>query len=336
MPKLVKFSSTELHKELQRGQVSPVYLLLGEDSGGKDEFMQRLKSNLFKSDEESSLNTTVYYGGDAEPREIIENIRTYSIFSSKKLIIVKDFENSKDTKIFIDYLSSPNNDSVLLLLSGKIRVTKKVMDAVEKGGRVCIFWTMFQNESVRWVARRLKSMGVIANKEVIEYIVGLSGTGKDELNNQIWNISNYLEKGEELTLKKAKNIVTQLYNYTVFDLVNSLMVSNTREVLTIFRHLIGNGEDLVKLLYFCSREFKRLFTAYTLKMNGHDMSFISKTLNLRKREIARVRTVINHTTIEYFCTLFKGLHELDYTIKTASKEMGELAFERFIVRMKSS
>jgi DNA polymerase-3 subunit delta len=329
-------SSTELQKELQSGQVLPVYLLLGEDRGGKDEFMQTLRSKLFKSEEESSLNTTVYYADDAEPKEIVENIRTYSIFSSKKLIIVKDFENFRDTTIFIDYLESPNDDSVLLLLSGKIRVAKKVMDVVGKRGRVCIFWTMFQNESVRWVVQRLKSMGVIADREVVEYIIGLSGTGKDELNNQIWTISNYLEKGEELTLKKAKNIVTQLYDYTVFDLAGALMVSNTKEVLSIFRHLVGNGEDLVKLLYFCSREFKRLFTAYTLRMNGRDMSYISKILNLRKREISRVRTIINLTTIDYFSTQFKRLHELDYTIKTSSKELGELAFERFIMGMKSS
>jgi DNA polymerase-3 subunit delta len=329
-------SSTELQKELQSGQVLPVYLLLGEDRGGKDEFMQTLRSKLFKSEEESSLNTTVYYADDAEPKEIVENIRTYSIFSSKKLIVVKDFENFRDTTIIIDYLESPNDDSVLLLLSGKIRVAKKVMDVVGKRGRVCIFWTMFQNESVRWVIQRLKSMGVIADREVVEYIIGLSGTGKDELNNQIWTISNYLGKGEELTLKKAKNIVTQLYDYTVFDLAGALMVSNTKEVLSIFRHLVGNGEDLVKLLYFCSREFKRLFTAYPLRMNGRDMSYISKILNLRKREISRVRTIINLTTIDYFSTQFKRLHELDYTIKTSSKELGELAFERFIMGMKSS
>jgi DNA polymerase III delta subunit len=332
----VNISSTELKRELLSGQVSPVYLLLGEDGGGKDEFIQTLRAKLFKSDEESSLNTTVYYADDAEPKEIIENMRTYSIFSSKKLIIVKDFQNLKYPTIFNDYLESPNDDSVLLLLSRKIKVAKKFMDAVEKKGRVCIFWTMFLNESVRWVVQRLKSLGIIAGREVVEYIVELSGTGKDELNNQIWNISNFLAEGEELTLENAKKIVTQLYRYTVFDLAGGLMVRDTKEVLAIFRHLVDNGEDLVKLLYFCGREFKRLFTAYTLKMNGHDMSFISKTLNLRKRELSRIRTVVNHTTIGYFSTQFKRLHELDYTIKTSSKEIGELAFERFIMGMKGS
>ncbi len=122
----------------------------------------------------------------------------------------------------------------------------------------------------------------------------------------------------------------------MFDLTGALIVRNTKEVLSIFRYLVGNGEDLVKLLYFCSREFKRLFTAYTLMKNGHGMSFISKTLNLRKRDMSRVRTVINTTTIEYFRAQIKRLSELDYTIKTSSKELGELAFERFIIGMKSS
>ena len=323
----------ELFQELERGKLYPVYLLLGEDQGGKDAFLKLLERRVFHQKEGAHLGRSVYYGSDNLVQHMVEDLRTYSIFLDRKLVVVKEFEKLKDQAALLDYISSPNDDSVLVLMTEQNRAQKKIMDAVERRGMVCIFWQMFQDESERWVIDRLRNLGVEAERDVVDYIIELSGTGRNELTNQIVTISNYLTKGEKLTLDKARDIVARLYDYTVFDLCNSLFISRTSDLLAIFRNLLDNGEALGRIFFFCNREVQRLFSAWSLTAAGYDFSKIERTLGLRKRDARRIQTLVHQVRLHHFIKLFGELHMLDHTLKSSPKELAVLTFERFIASL---
>jgi len=325
-------TSAGLFKELQRGNIHPVYLLLGDEKGRKDEFIQSLEQRLFGGIEnnEKKLGTTIFYGDEADTAEIVENVTTYSFFTEKKIILVYDFDRLKNTKSIIEYVKTPNETAVLVLLSDKKSITKKISEAVEQNGRVCIFWPMFPHEGEKWLYDSLLQKGIKADREAVKWVVEVTGMGKNELSHQIQFITNYLEEGETLTLAQAKKVIAKLYDFTVFDLCNALFVKGPKDLLAIFRRLLDNGEDLVKLHFFCSREIQKLLTCYALKENGHNFSFITQKLNLRKKEAERVSGIVQRINMGIFCSLFSELNMLDYTIKTNPREIGRVAFERFL------
>jgi DNA polymerase-3 subunit delta len=320
----------ELLKEVEGGLLRPVYLLLGEDRGAKDIFLDVLKNVFFSAEEQGSRDISVYYGGEASTEEILENIRTYSIFGEGKIVAVNDFDKVKSNSRFIDYISEPNETSILVLMSSRNRISQKIMDVVKRVGRISIFWTMFQGEGEGWVRNRLRELGIQAEREAIQYIIELSGTGRAELNSQIITISNYLEQGERLTLDRAKAIVSQLHEYTVFDLCNSLFIRKAKDTLAIFRHLVHNGEDLTKIFFFCNREIQKLLDSYTMRMEGHDFSYISRKLNFKKRESVRIQSLLRVCSEGLLKRLFAELHLLDFTIKSNPREISSLSFEKFL------
>ena len=59
-------SRNGLLKELGEKKIFPVYMLLGEDRGAKDEFIQVLKNIVFKSDDSRNVNVSFFYGDKAE------------------------------------------------------------------------------------------------------------------------------------------------------------------------------------------------------------------------------------------------------------------------------
>ncbi len=320
----------ELIGELKSGKLFPVYLLLGEDRGGKDAFLELLEKRVSVYEERPHIDKSVYFGSETSTEKIVEELKTYSIFLDKKLVIVKELEKLMVSNSLYDYLSAPNEESVLVLMTDQNRAQKKIMDTVEQSGRVSIFWPMFQNESERWVTDRLRAAGIDADGDAVDYIIELSGTGRSELNNQVFKISNFLGKGERLTLDRARDIVTQIYDYTVFDLCDALFTKRTRDLLVIFHHLIDSGEDLVKIFFFCNREIQRLFSAWSLRQAGHDMASVERTLHLRKRDARRIGALMKHVSLGLFIELYRELHVLDYTLKSSPKELGVLSFERFI------
>jgi len=322
-----------LVSEAKSGKVYPAYLLLGEDKGGKDEFVNILKKQIFSKEDENTLNVYVYYGDETSIDNIVESLRTFSFFSAKKLIILYRFDKLKNIELLYEYLESPNIDSIIVLVSERKFVSKSIEDAVSKVGRSSIFWPMFVNESKRWVSERLRKAGVSIEHEAIDYIIEVTGTNKNDLATQIESILSYIDSHEILTFEKARDIVSRIYSYTVFDLCNALFIKKRKDIVSIFRFLLSNGEDMVKIEYFIGRELQKLFTLYTLMENGYDFPYVVKNMNLKKKEAERLSVISQRVGINKLKRLFSEMADLDYKIKTIPREIALINFENFIIKM---
>jgi DNA polymerase III delta subunit len=117
----------------------------------------------------------------------------------------------------------------------------------------------------------------------------------------------------------------------VFDLCNALFIKKSREILEIFRYLVNNGEDLVKILYFCGREVKKLLRAFSLMESGYNHADISRVLGFRKKESERIRVILKRISINTLRILFSRIAALDRTIKTSPKEISTVSFEKFLI-----
>jgi DNA polymerase-3 subunit delta len=332
--------SDALFTELKKGTWFPLYLLLGEDEGAKSEFLDLLKRTLFGGEgrdpegavfrETVSQGTTLYYGDEADPGAVVETLRTYSFFTRVRLVIVQDFDRLGDSRVLSAYLRNPNADAVLVLLSRKKSLSQGVQKQVERLGRAGVFWPMFRDRGERWLAREMQRLGIRAEDEAVSYLLDVSGMGKQELNNQLRHIGDYLDPGEVLTADKARDVLSTLYEHTVFDLAGALFVQEAPRILAIFDHLLDNGEEIARIHYFCSREIHRLYTCQALCLRGTRFPEVAREVGLRKMEAARVREVIGRVPPERFASLFADLAGLDYLIKTRPRGIARLAYEQFL------
>jgi DNA polymerase III delta subunit len=361
-----------LFEELKRGIVHPFYLLLGEDQGAKEEFLSKLRAVHFGGAEQEQEDVSVFHGDEADAGEILGTLATFSFFSSKKLVVVRNCDRLPGLKQLTEHVekssggggrtlggastladgaadsggskasggytapggaattaSSP--EAVLALLSDKKNVDRNLESAVGKKGRSCIFWPMFENEGERWLHQRLRERGIRADGETLRYIIAVTGTTLGDLTNQLETVSNLLDRGEELDLETAKSVLSRVYTYTVFDLTASLFVKGPEEILMIFRQLLVNGEDLLKIAYFLGREVRKILDAFSLKESGHHFDRIAELLGFKKREAARIATIVENVSIPFLRSLCAGLATLDYLIKTSPRELCLLHFERLIL-----
>ncbi len=318
-------------KEFEKERLFPVYLLLGEDRRSKGEVILQLRKRIFDVEDEEEASISNYYGDEATTEEIIETLTTLSIFSQKRLVVVHDFDRLKNVKPLIEYIDSPNLLSILVLLAEKKSVSKGIEDSVRKRGKACVFWPMFQNEGERWISGKLSELKIRAKPDALKYIIKVTGTNKNDLLNQVECISNYLGKGEVLTIDRAKKIIAKLYRYTVFDLCNRLFLEEAKDILEVFRWLVSSGEDLVKIEYFCSRELRKIIMAYSLWERDYPFHRIASELGFKKSEAHRIGNILNRISSSTIRKLFSNIVHLDYEIKTNPKEIAVFAFERFLL-----
>jgi DNA polymerase III delta subunit len=324
----MRTTTAKLFDELRRKVVHPVYLLLGEDRGAKDEFIDSLRFALF---EEEPGDVTVFYGDEAGVGAVLEAVSTYSFLSNRKLVVVKDFDKLGGGKTIAEAVREIPDGATLLLLSDKKNADKIVETEVEKKGRSCIFWTMFESDGEKWVAARLAKSGIRADHEALRFVLDATGTATSDLSGQIETVTSFLGEGETLTLEKAKSIVSRIYTHTVFDLTNAIFVKTSRDILRIFRSLVQGGEDLLKIEYFLGREMRKILDICALRESGYEFGRIAELLGLKKRDANRLRVVSESVTVPFLRGLYSGIASLDLTIKSSPRELCILAFERLLV-----
>lgn len=321
----------KLFEELDRGQIFPAYLLLGEDDGGKEDFIILLQEKLFSGEEEQKLHTTIYHPDNCAFELVYGSLMTPSFFNTRNLVIIKDADKVSFVPKLLDEVNL--EDSVLVLTTRRFFYNKKVESFIEKIGRVCKFWEMFESTGIVWIKRELKRMGIEAEEDAVKYIIEVSGTGIDELRNQLYLIGNYLSEGEVLTLDKAREILSVMSRYSIFDLCRSIFVSDAHKIGEIYNYLVKQGEEPVKILFFVSKEIKKILQAFAMKIAGMSFQQISEEFDFKKMEKDRMGFILRNINIKYIKRLYQKLSELDAILKSNPKELSKIYLEGFLLKL---
>ena len=107
-------SYKQLITKLKQGQISPVYLLMGEESYYIDKISKWLYSNLLK-DEEKDFNLSILYGADVTAKQIMDKARRFPMMSERQVIVVREAQSIKGIDELERYMDKPVSTTVLVL-----------------------------------------------------------------------------------------------------------------------------------------------------------------------------------------------------------------------------
>jgi DNA polymerase III subunit delta len=129
-----------------------LYLLLGPEAGEKRLFLEGLRKEAGSDSESYS-----FYTFETRVYEIVSLLRNGALFSSRKLVFVKDAEQLKkkeDIDPLADYLKNPAPDSVLILLSSETRLDDKLerlLEGVKPPPIKKVFWELYEEQKEKWI-----------------------------------------------------------------------------------------------------------------------------------------------------------------------------------------
>ncbi len=103
---------------LKTGDVSPVYLLMGEEAYYIDKLIESFENSIVK-EEEKDFNFTVYYGQEIDIPTVIATCQQYPFMAERKLVILKEAQSMDKAKNKLDmlaeYVKLPNQQNVLVI-----------------------------------------------------------------------------------------------------------------------------------------------------------------------------------------------------------------------------
>ena len=285
----------------------PVYLLLGPETGQKDDFINDLRKKILAATGEKPEEYK-FFSFETRPSEIVSILRNGSLFSPYRLVIfagIEELKKKDDTAIFIEYFAKPSNEATLILLSESIQIDGKLEKAAGPKAKK-VFWELFDNQKTGWISGYFSKYGISIKPDASELLLEMIENDTQDLRKECEKLVLFFPKGSSI---EAADIEKYIYNSkeeNVFTLFENLAVLQLETSLDILRKiLLSKDSNAVQLLSGLLWQWRKLLALKQLTDKNHpvDEAFLQADIKSKRQQKLYGQALKNFT-----------LHELEHII----------------------
>jgi DNA polymerase III subunit delta len=312
-----------------------IYLLLGSDDFSKREFVNELEKK--ERLEISSLF-------DATPKDILNDSKSNSLFSSKKLVKVYDFfaANTELPEGFIQSLLASGNVYIFFeqALDKRKTATKKLL--ADKTITVKEFNIPSGEEFKKWVVARSATYSLTFEKNALELFFERLGGGKGEFGKEmysLWQADSELQKlslyvkDKAVTVENIKVMVPENIEENIFRITNAIGDRNVSAATQYLNEYIDRlpGDEKAKIISLSALladQFRNILIIQALTEQGMPEAEISSQTGFASGRLFVYKKLSRGFKKEKLIDALTKLEYLDEEMKSTS---GPAALQFFMI-----
>ena len=299
-----------LKKHSLAGTLPPVCFLYGPESYLKEEAAALIKKTLFATESEAAENTTVLYGGDLTPGELVSKASEYPMFTPKQLIIVRQFDKIKKPQTkelqkqhdekFSNYLKSPADFTVLICDADQVEkkdLEKNPFSALKKYRHE---FPVIKAPEI-FATNRAKASGWDFEPDALKAFTTYIQPSAREICHEIEKIIMYASArnaAKRITAHDVYDCVGISRTYNVFELEKALAERNLRLCSGISLMIMdqeGQKEGLGNIVRFLTTFYIRLWKLSFPNVKQLPQAEIAKILGMFGKQEYFVKNYLTYT-----------------------------------------
>ena len=230
-------------------------LIYGTNQGYKNQVIKELFEKLFEGeilrfDENEILNNH---------EEFISNLMNRSLFDDNKLIII-----SRTTDKILRFVSEIIERKIekikIIINSNNLEKKSKLRNLFEKDNNlVCIPFYEDNDKSLILIAQNFfRQKKIKISQEIINLLIGRSRGDRGNLINELNKIENLSITKNNIEIEDVLKLTNLSENYSVFELAESYLAKNKKQVSKILNENNFANEECVLILRTILNRSKRL------------------------------------------------------------------------------
>lgn len=192
-------NKAEFFRQLEKDKIKPVYFFTGEQYFISIA-LEKLKEKVFPDKNISSIET--FYADECEIDEVIKSIKNISLFSDKKMVILKRAESLTNDKIevILPIIERLPAQTYIIIIANSQMKNKSLSEFIAKNyGTVVNFQEIKKTNELRsFIVEELEEAGINIDYNAVNLLMELSGSS-------LFNIKNEIEK-LKIIYKNKKNL----------------------------------------------------------------------------------------------------------------------------------
>ena len=318
-------SSGEALREVKNGNIDPVYFLLGADYYLQNLIISKISKVIFNEIKEDK---TFLLPDDMKSEDIIDKITQSDLFSSKKLLILRNpgTLRNRARSDFLSYCKNPMENICLIIIEDDFSDRKSITKELKKINNTVSVQTPFPSEMKKWTRFILSEKQLAFQDNIIDIIVEVAGDSLFHIENEIEKISLNINDGEEITLDFINQSSGWRMQYKRWQFFQALGKRDLDRSLILGLSLLNQGNSMISLMYPLTAFFQELLfkkkSSGTLPIKN---SYIPLPPSVIK-QFPQIANRFNKEEIEYALTI---LGKIDQRLKTTSLS-DEALFTNFL------
>ncbi|MCH7908076.1 MAG: DNA polymerase III subunit delta [Candidatus Hydrogenedentes bacterium] len=209
-----------------------------------------------------------FYADETPVGTIVAEAQTLPFLAERRVIVVRNvekYESESGGRPLFDYLASPSDFTVLLLVANKVDRRTKLFKACKEAGDIVECAALNEGEAMDWVRTEARILEKTIEDAAVREIVSRTGTRLGDVNNALVLVSQYIgEAQEEIREEDVIAACADVAEEEIWALTDAIAASRTGNALVSVRRLIDLGKHpdeiigtinwLLKSTYAVTRE----------------------------------------------------------------------------------
>lgn len=257
------WSFEQLEVAFQHGNFAPLYLLYGEESFLIDTLQQRLIEHALPP-ELRAFNLDIVYGDEAEARVVLTLCQSLPVMAPRRVVIVRNFDNLREHRLFAAYAEHPNPQAVVLLVcAGRPNLSVQPYRALRQHAVWAELRPLRPAQVPGWLAHYAAHEGYRLEPEALQQLVEYIGTDLQTGVQELRKLFAYAGQRKMLTLEDIVAVSGQMRNYNVFELQRAVGEGRYAEAIYIVEQLLLNASnprsETIRIVSFMTTFFTKLW-----------------------------------------------------------------------------
>ena len=252
-PKKNTVSFVSLRKDIEQRNFLPIYVLQGEEPYYIDK-LQELVIDKALTEDQRDFNLSVYYGNNADVREVIGSCRQYPVFSDYKVVVLREAQlvpkqpgHKNDLDLLAHYAEKPLAGTVLVIChkEGSLK-SKPFIDALRKNNGGVVFTSDKVKQGpalLPIISEYVSSIGCNIDSKASSMLADFVGANLSRLFSDLDKLSMLVGADHRITPDLIEKNIGISKDYNNSELVNALSARDGGKAFRIVDYFERNPKN---------------------------------------------------------------------------------------------
>jgi DNA polymerase-3 subunit delta len=313
-----------------------IIFFYGDDSFRSNEKLVEIKNKFLEKNNPAVAGLFDFAEKEWNIREIIMNISSGGLFSSKKLAIIKnilagkkEFSDETLEKFLKAEAKKEKSDLILIFWErGKVKKSGKLYKLLQKIAKCQEFELLEGAKLKNWISGEIQKSNMTISPAAAEKLVIFVGNDLNLLSREIEKLATYKNKGE-ITGADIDLLVKSKIDTDIFKTVDALARGDKKTALKMLHDHLEDGEDPFYLLSMYFYQFRNLVKVKPLAEKNMPPHEIASKLKMHPFVARKSLEQARNFSWEELKALYNSLCEIDFESKTGKTDI-QLALDKFV------
>lgn len=311
-----------------------LYLIIGEDNELVNFYLTSILENtLFNEEEKIEYDMTV-----SSISDILDEASMISLFSSKKIIIGREFDTKKMNDNDLDYLKryidNINKDVYIVLIAKKIDARSKEYKIFKDSFKV--IETDKNNDSdkdiLKYIDSYILDKGYRIDRYNLEYLLSKLGNNIDNIKIELDKIFLYLDNDKEINREVIDLLISDNIDNIIYEFTNAVLDKDYDTVMKMYSEFKIENIGYDYLLVSLDNVFRQALIIKMLYNQGSSNSDIAKVIGKKEFYVKKMLERLYNYKEDELARMIDRLAIIDRDYKTGKSNIDML--ELFLIGKK--